>query len=84
MTAGAPDRVPIVVPQMGVVESILVLEWLVAPGEAVTAGQPVVSVDTEKSVTDIEAPASGSVEIAVPAGDDEIPVGTVLGYVTVG
>lgn len=75
------DRVPIRVPQLGVVENIVVLEWLAASGEAVAAGDPIVLIETEKAETELEAPAAGTLEISVAAGDEEHPVGTVLGHV---
>lgn len=72
------EGVPLVVPQMGVVEDVIVLEWFVEDGAEVSEGQRVVAVETEKADTDLEAPASGRLAILVPAGDDEIPVGTIL------
>lgn len=70
---------PITIPQLGLVEEVVVLEWLKADGEAVTEGEPIVLLETEKTQTEIEAPATGTLRIAVPAGDDVIPVDTVLG-----
>lgn len=78
------ERIPITVPQLGVVEEIVVVEWLAASGDDVAAGTPVVVIETEKAETELEAPASGVLEIAVAAGDDEHPVGTVLGHVRTG
>lgn len=66
---------------MGVVEEIVVVEWLVDDGAMVTAGQGVVVVETEKAETELEAPGTGRLEIAVPAGDQEVPVGTILATV---
>ena len=72
---------PILIPQLGLVEEVLVLEWLKADGEAVVEGDPVVVLETEKTQTEIEAPAAGTLRIAIPAGDDVIPVDAVLGHV---
>jgi pyruvate/2-oxoglutarate dehydrogenase complex dihydrolipoamide acyltransferase (E2) component len=72
---------PIVIPQLGLVEEVVVLEWLKADGEAVAEGEPVVLLETEKTQTEIEAPATGTLRIAIPAGDDVIPVDAVLGHV---
>jgi pyruvate/2-oxoglutarate dehydrogenase complex dihydrolipoamide acyltransferase (E2) component len=72
---------PILIPQLGLVEEVLVLEWLKADGEAVVEGEPVVLLETEKTQTEIEAPAAGTLRIAIPAGDDVIPVDAVLGHV---
>lgn len=69
----------LVVPQMGVVEQVLVVEWLVEDGSEVAASDPVVVIDTEKAETELEAPASGRLTILVAASDeDEVAVGTVL------
>jgi pyruvate/2-oxoglutarate dehydrogenase complex dihydrolipoamide acyltransferase (E2) component len=72
---------PIVIPQLGLVEEVVVLEWLRADGDRVGAGEPVVSLETEKTQTEIEAPADGVLRVAVPAGPEVIPVDTILGYV---
>lgn len=80
----AARPVPITVPQMGTVQAVLVVEWLVPNGEQVEAGQPVVVVDTDKAVTELPAPASGILEIFVQAGDEEVAVGSVLGQVVSG
>lgn len=70
------------VPQMGVVEQVLVVEWLVEDGSPVTLGEPVVVIDTDKAETELEAPASGRLHVLVPAGDEEVAVGTVLATVS--
>lgn len=69
------------VPQMGVVEQVIVLEWLVEDGAAVDGGQEVVMVETEKAEVGLEAPAAGVINILVPASDDEVAVGTVLAVI---
>ena len=72
----------LVVPQMGVVEQVLVVEWLVDDGSTVAAGDPVVVIDTDKAETELEAPASGRLTILVAASDeDEVAVGTALATV---
>jgi pyruvate/2-oxoglutarate dehydrogenase complex dihydrolipoamide acyltransferase (E2) component len=63
---------------MGVVEQVIVLEWLVGDGAAVAEGDPVVLLETDKAETELEAPVAGRIEIHVPVSDDEIPVGAVL------
>lgn len=69
------------VPHMGVVEEVVVLEWLAADGEEVAAGQEVAVVETEKAEVALEAPASGVLRIKAPASDLEIPVGAVLAVI---
>lgn len=69
------------VPQMGVVEEVIVLEWLAEDGAAVAVGQEVVMVETEKAEVALESPASGVINILVPASDNEVAVGTVLAVI---
>lgn len=59
-----------------------VTAWLKRTGDRVAAGEPLVEVDTEKTTVEIEAPVSGILrEIVVPAGTDEVEVGTVLAVI---
>ncbi len=75
------ERVPLLVPQLGVIEEVLVLEWLHESGAEVTTGAPVVVIETEKAEMELEAPADGSLEIVIEAEHTEVPVGAVLAYV---
>jgi pyruvate/2-oxoglutarate dehydrogenase complex dihydrolipoamide acyltransferase (E2) component len=54
-----------------------VAEWLIADGAAATQGQPLYSLESDKSVQEIEAPVSGRLKILAPAGES-YPVGHVL------
>ena len=81
---GVSDRTPIVVPHSGVVESVIIVEWLYAAGDRVEAGEEVVIVESEKAETAIEAPATGTLEIVIeadPHDDVEVDVGTTIGHV---
>ncbi|MCY4620343.1 MAG: lipoyl domain-containing protein [bacterium] len=80
-TPDTSNRVPLTVPQMGVVEEVIVIEWLVDPGAAVAQGQEVVIVETEKAEVALESPADGAIAIVVAASDDEVPVGATLAYI---
>ncbi len=46
-----------------------VCRWIVADGEAVSAGQPIVEVETDKATIEIEAPADGVVRIVAAEGE---------------
>jgi pyruvate/2-oxoglutarate dehydrogenase complex dihydrolipoamide acyltransferase (E2) component len=71
----------ILVPKLGfAVSSNVVAEWLVGDGMQVTEGQPLYSLETDKAVTEIEAPGSGRLQILVPAGTS-CEIGTVLGLI---
>jgi pyruvate/2-oxoglutarate dehydrogenase complex dihydrolipoamide acyltransferase (E2) component len=52
-------------------------QWLVEDGAEVTAGQPLYALESEKSVNEIEAPASGRLKIIAQIGQT-YPVGEVL------
>jgi 2-oxoglutarate dehydrogenase E2 component (dihydrolipoamide succinyltransferase) len=55
--------------------------WLVEDGAHVKAGAPLYELEVEKAVQEIEAPASGALEIRVAAGET-CPVGTLIGRIT--
>ena len=55
-------------------------EWLVADGTTVREGQPLYNLESDKSVEEIPAPASGTLRILMAPGA-EYNVGTVLGEI---
>ncbi|MCZ6465518.1 MAG: dihydrolipoamide acetyltransferase family protein, partial [Proteobacteria bacterium] len=56
-----------------------VIAWLVKPGDRVAAGDIIAELETDKSTVELEAAVAGLVvEILVPAGTREVPVGEVL------
>jgi pyruvate/2-oxoglutarate dehydrogenase complex dihydrolipoamide acyltransferase (E2) component len=69
------------IPKLGVAmtEGELV-EWLVADGTTVEAGQAIYILATEKVDNEIEAPVAGTLRTAVDAGET-YPVGTVVGTI---
>ncbi len=65
-------------PQIGVNEdTAFLIQWLVAPGEPVKKGQALCTVETTKSVVDIEAEQAGHLYPLAAAGS-ELPVGAPL------
>lgn len=65
---------------MGVVDCH-VSKWLIAVGERVQQGQLLVEIDTDKTLTEIEAPETGVlIEIRYPAGS-LVEVGETLGII---
>ena len=78
------DRTAVVVPHSGVVESVILVEWLHESGARVEEGEEVVIVESEKAETAIEAPAGGTLEILIradPNDDVEVDVGTIIGHI---
>jgi pyruvate/2-oxoglutarate dehydrogenase complex dihydrolipoamide acyltransferase (E2) component len=57
-----------------------VAEWLAKDGEAIKEGQPLYSLEADKSTNEVEAPASGTLRIVAQIGET-YEVGTVLGYI---
>jgi pyruvate/2-oxoglutarate dehydrogenase complex dihydrolipoamide acyltransferase (E2) component len=57
-----------------------VAEWLAKDGDAVKEGQPLYSLEADKSTNEVEAPASGTLRIVAQLGET-YEVGTVLGYI---
>ena len=73
---------PVAVPREGVNDdTVRVVEWLVGDGQKVDAGQPVVVIETTKSVVDLDAAESGFVFRLVPAGAD-VAVGAPVGVIS--
>ena len=55
--------------------------WLAEDGATVTAGQPLYELESDKSLQEVEAPASGRLRIVVSPSGEASPVGTVLGHI---
>ncbi len=71
----------VAIPHSGLAEEVLVLEWLVADGESVVAGSPLVLIESEKTQIEIDAPGSGRLEIILVASEAEVAVGTTIGRI---
>jgi pyruvate dehydrogenase E2 component (dihydrolipoamide acetyltransferase) len=72
----------VLMPKMGYdMEEGKILRWLKQEGEAVTKGQPIAEIETDKIAIEIEAFASGVLtKILVPAGE-MAPVGSAIGLI---
>ena len=58
-----------------------VLHWLKAPGDAVTKGEPIVEIETDKATVEIEAPASGVLRDVTARAGDTVPVGRTIALI---
>ncbi len=69
-------KVQIVVPQVGeAVAEVTLVRWYKKVGDPVTAGEPLFSLDTDKSVMDVEATDDGVLsEIIVGDGSAVMPL----------
>ena len=57
-----------------------IIEWLVPDGAAVNAGDLLYSLESEKTVQEIEAQAAGTLRIVARA-DETYPVGELIGTI---
>jgi pyruvate dehydrogenase E2 component (dihydrolipoamide acetyltransferase) len=69
----------VIMPKLGLtMESGTVERWLASTGETIQSGQPLLEVETDKVVVEVEAPAPGILgPLLVPEGES-VPLGTVL------
>lgn len=75
-------REPIYMPKFGMTMTEgLIVEWHAAEGDWVTEGEPLLTVQTEKVDTDINAPVSGRLVDVGYAVDEEVPVGEIIAYI---
>ncbi len=66
----------VIMPALGMAqEKGTLVNWLKAEGEAVTKGEPLMEVETDKATVEVEAPASGILAYVTAAPGDEVPVG---------
>jgi pyruvate/2-oxoglutarate dehydrogenase complex dihydrolipoamide acyltransferase (E2) component len=74
-------EVEVLLPQLGFsMEEGILVEWLVQDGDQVSRGDLLYSLETDKSVQEIEADVAGRLRIVKPPGET-YPVGTVLGVI---
>ena len=55
-------------------------EWLVGDGDTVEKGAPLYLLESDKSSTEVESPASGTLTILKPVGET-FDVGTIIGQI---
>lgn len=71
----------ILLPKLGFsMDEGTVAEWHAADGGIIKEGEPLYSLESEKAVEEIPAPASGRLKIIAPIGET-LKVGTVLGEI---
>lgn len=64
-------------------EEVVIIRWLVDEGDAVSEGQPILEVETDKANAELEAPAAGFlVGIRPGVGPGVVvPVGETIAYI---
>ena len=74
--------VNVIMPAMGATqETGRLVRWLKQEGDSVTKGEMLMEVETDKSVVEVEAPASGILARVTAAPDDDIPVGQTIALI---
>jgi pyruvate/2-oxoglutarate dehydrogenase complex dihydrolipoamide acyltransferase (E2) component len=61
-----------------------VTEWLRAEGDAVSAGEPLFVVETDKAINDVEAPGDGVLRRIVAGAGTEVTVSGPVGVICAG
>ncbi len=74
--------IPVYMPKFGMTMTAgLIVDWHHTVGDEILKGDLLLTVETEKVNTEINAPASGTlVEVRFQA-DEEVPVGEVIAYI---
>ncbi len=66
-------------PDLGTVDStVTVLRWLAEVGQLVQRGQPVLEVETDKSILEVESTVTGTLRTIVVAAGAEATTGQIL------
>lgn len=72
----------VILPVLGMAQdSGKIVEWLKAEGQHVTAGEPLVVIETDKAAVDLEAPATGILARVTAKAGDEVPVAQVIAVI---
>jgi len=75
--------VEITLPKWGMtMQEAVVTEWLVAVGDSVTEGQPIVRVESDKVDAEVVFPSNGTLTEIVVTDGETAEVGAVLGHIT--
>lgn len=74
-------RIAIEMPKLGYdMETGTVAAWTKKVGDKVSRGDVIAEIETEKSTVEMEATASGTLVEQTLAPGQEVPVGSVIGY----
>jgi 2-oxoglutarate dehydrogenase E2 component (dihydrolipoamide succinyltransferase) len=77
--------IDVVIPKIGEsVATVLIARWRVAPGGAVTEGEPMLDIDSDKASMEVPAPATGVVTELLAGEGDEVAVSAVVARIQEG
>jgi pyruvate dehydrogenase E2 component (dihydrolipoamide acetyltransferase) len=72
----------VILPKWGLtMEDAVVHAWRKQEGEAVTAGEVLVEIETDKITTELEAPLDGYLAKIMVQAEETVPVGAVLALI---
>ena len=72
----------IIMPALGMAqETGKIISWLKQPGDAGATGDVIMEVETDKSVMEVEAQASGFLTRVTAKAGDDVPVGQVVAVI---
>src|SRR5260370_5425388 len=72
----------VIMPALGMAQTTgLVVAWMKQAGAQVTKGEPLLEVETDKAVVDVEGPASGTLTSISAEAGSEVPVGTAIAVI---
>ncbi len=72
----------VIMPALGMAqETGKVLQWLKREGDAVTKGEPLLEIETDKATVELEAPASGILRHVTAAAGETVPVGQAIAQI---
>jgi pyruvate dehydrogenase E2 component (dihydrolipoamide acetyltransferase) len=83
MAADTRRPTEVVVPPLGqTVDTVTLVSWYKEEGQAVTQGEMLFAIETDKATLDIEAPASGVLRRVTAGPGDEVRVLSTIAYIT--
>ncbi len=78
-----PEGHDVIMPALGMAQdSGIVVAWHKEPGEAVSEGDPLLEVETDKATMEVEAARSGYLAAILAEAGDDVPVGRVIAVIS--
>jgi pyruvate/2-oxoglutarate dehydrogenase complex dihydrolipoamide acyltransferase (E2) component len=75
-------RVPVLLPKWGMtMHEGTIAEWMLGAGDPVSEGDVIATVETEKAVGEIQAPASGRLAEVLVFETETVEIGSVIAYI---
>jgi pyruvate dehydrogenase E2 component (dihydrolipoamide acetyltransferase) len=72
----------VIMPVLGMSQdSGKIIRWIVAEGQSVKRGEPLLEVETDKAVAEIEAPATGILSRVTAQAGEDVPVGKLIAVI---